>query len=221
LDYLGEVAMSIHVLLYICAGLPLLAVFLLMMMKIVRHFFKAPMPEFMAELIDNPWRRRIIQPPDKTAIRHGIMPGMTVLEVGPGTGTYTIASARRVGDQGKVVAIDIEPKMIERVQKKIAQEEVTNIEAQVANAYDIPYENGTFDMIYMITVIGEIRSPERALREFHRVLSPGGTIAFSELFPDPDYPRASTLIRWANGVGFRVKQKIGNFFYYTLIFEKD
>ncbi len=213
--------MSIHILLYFCAGLLLLGVSLLMMMKIIRRLFKAPMPEFMAELIDNPWRRRIIQPPDTTAIRHGIMPGMTVLEIGPGTGTYTIASARRVGDRGKVVAIDIEPKMIERVQKKVAQEKVTNIETHVANAYDIPYEDGTFDMIYMITVVGEIPSPERALREFHRVLSTTGTVAFSELFPDPDYPMPSTLIRWANRAGFKLKQKIGNFFYYTLIFEKD
>lgn len=212
--------MPIHVLLYFCVGLPLLAVLFLMMMKIVRRFFKAPMPEFMAEWIDNPWRRRIIQPPDKTAIRHGILPGMTVLDIGPGAGTYTIASARRVGDRGKVVAIDIEPKMVDRLQKKMAQEGVTNIEAQVADAHHIPYDDGTFDLIYMITVMGEIPSPDSALREFHRVLSPTGTVVFSELFPDPDYPRASTLIRWAMAAGFKLKKKSGNFFYYTLIFDK-
>lgn len=192
-----------------------------MMIKVVRYFFKAPMPEFLAELIDNPWRRRIIQPPDKTAIRHGILPGMTVLEVGPGTGTYAIASARRVGDKGKVVAIDIEPKMVDRVRKKMEREGMTNIEARVGDAYDIPFADGTFDVIYMITVIGEIPSPERALREFHRALSPTGTVAFSELLPDPDYPRASTLIRWATSAGFKLRKKIGNFFYYTLIFEKE
>ena len=42
----------------------------------------------------------------------------------------------------------------------------------------------------MITVIGEIPVPERALREFYRVLNPGGTLAFSEVLMDPDYPRA-------------------------------
>jgi len=45
-------------------------------------FYKFPMPEFLAGLIDNPIRRKI-QPPDATAVRHGIEPGMTVLEVGP------------------------------------------------------------------------------------------------------------------------------------------
>jgi len=37
---------------------------------------------------------------------------------------------------------------------------------------------------------------------------------------DPDYPRAGTLIRKATPAGFRLKEKVGNFFYYTLIFEK-
>ena len=146
---------------------------------------------------------------------------MTVLEIGPGTGTYTVASARRVGEKGKVVAIDIEPKMVDRVRRKAEKEGLTNIEVHVANAHCIPFEDEKFDLIYMITVMGEIPSPERALREFNRVLSPAGTVAFSELFPDPDYPRASTLIRLATGAGFKMKKKIGNIFYYTLIFEKD
>jgi ubiquinone/menaquinone biosynthesis C-methylase UbiE len=212
--------MIVKILLSLLWGLPLLFLSLLIGMRIIRHFNKAPMPEFFAGFIDNPWRRTI-QPPDKTAIRHGIQPGMTVLEIGPGTGTYTIAAARCVGEKGKVVAIDIEPKMVDRVRKKMEKEGVTNIQAQVANACDIPFKNGTFDAIYMITVVGEIPSPEAALREFHRVLSPTGTVAFSELFPDPDYPRASTLVRWAAGTGFKLRKKFGNFFYYTLIFEKD
>lgn len=213
--------MSTRILLYLLCGFPLLLVSLLTAMRIIRHFNKAPMPEFFAGLIDNPWRRRIIQPPDKTAVRHGILPGMTVLEIGPGTGTYTVAAARQAGEQGKVVAIDIEPKIVKRVRKRVEKEGLTNIEVQVADAHCIPFEDETFDVIYMITVVGEFPSPEVALREFYRVLSPIGTVAFSELFPDPDYPRASTLERWATGAGFELKKKIGNFFYYTLIFEKD
>jgi len=177
------------------------------------------MPEFAANIIDNPLRRRI-QPPDETAIRHGIEPGMTVLEVGPGNGTYTVATARRVGERGKLITIDIEPKMIERVEKRAALEGLENIEARVADVYELPFEEGYFDVVYMIAVIGEIPDPERAMREFHRVLSPEGALVFSELVLDPDYPRAQTLVRLANGAGFRLRKKVGNFFYYTLIFEK-
>jgi len=120
--------MFIKIMLSLLWGLPLLFLSLLIGMRIIRHFNKAPKPEFFAGLIDNPWRRTI-QPPIKTAIRHGIQPGMTVLEIGPGTGTYTIAAARCVGEKGKVVAIDIEPKMVDRVRKKMEKEGVTNIQA--------------------------------------------------------------------------------------------
>lgn len=187
--------------------------------RIIRYFYKFPMPEFLANLIDNPLRRRI-QPPSEMPIRHGIEPGMTVLEVGPGNGRYTLETARRVGDLGKVIAVDIEPKMIERVTQRAQAEGVTNLEARVANVYELPFQDGTFDAACMITVISEIPDPERAMGEFYRVLTPSGTLAFSELLFDPDYPLAQTLIRQAGQAGFRLKKKLGNFFSYTLVFEK-
>ena len=177
------------------------------------------MPEFAANIIDNPIRRRI-QPPDETVIRHGIESGMTVLEVGPGNGTYTIATARRVGDNGKLITVDIEPKMIERVRKRAQKEGIKNIEARVADVFELPFEDGYFNVIYMIAVIGEIPTPERAMREFYRVLSSQGTLVFSELIFDPDYPRAVALERMAKSIGFQLKKKLGNFICYTLIFEK-
>lgn len=200
-------------------AIPVLFIVLHTIVRIIRHFYKFPMPEFMADLVDHPLRRRF-QPPDETAMRHGLEAGMRVLEVGPGSGTYTMAAARRVGPQGKLVTVDIEPKMIERVERKAQTEGVTNIEARVADVYDLPFEDATFDVVYMIAVIGEIPDPGRAMREFHRVLTQVGTLVFSELLLDPDYPLTGTLIRLASSAGFRLRDRIGNAFYYTLILEK-
>jgi ubiquinone/menaquinone biosynthesis C-methylase UbiE len=188
--------------------------------RLIRYFYKFPMPEFLANLIDNPLRRKF-QPPSEMPIRHGIEPGMTVLEVGPGNGRYTLETARRVGSTGHVTAVDIEPKMIERVSQRAQAEGITNLEAKVATVYNLPFEDGMFDAIYMITVISEIPEPERAMQEFYRLLSPSGTLAFSELFTDPDYPLAQTLVRMASQANFRLKKKLGNFFSYTLVFEKN
>jgi SAM-dependent methyltransferase len=210
----------LQVLVYLALGLLLFVVVLLSLVRLIRHFYKFPMPHFLANLIDNPLRRRI-QPPGEMPIRHGITPGMAVLEVGPGNGRYTIETARRVGPLGKVVTIDIEPKMIERVRQRAQAEGVTNLEAKVADVYQLPFADGMFDAIYMITVISEIPEPERALREFYRVLSPSGILAFSELLTDPDYPLAQTLVRKAGTANFRLVKKLGNFFAYTLIFEKQ
>jgi ubiquinone/menaquinone biosynthesis C-methylase UbiE len=76
--------------------------------------------------------------------------------VGPGNGTYTLASARQAGPDGKLVAIDIEPRMIERVSRRIAVKEIRNIEASVADVYDLPFMKQSFDLVYMIAVINEI-----------------------------------------------------------------
>ena len=210
----------LRILVWVLVGLPILVILLHTILRLVRYFYKFPMPRFFANIIDNPIRRKM-QPPDRTAIRHGIEPGMVVLEVGPGNGTYTIAAARRVGENGRVITIDIEPKIIERVQHRMQQEGIKNLEARVADVYDLPFKESFFDVVYMIAVIGEIPTPEKALKEFHRVLSPSGTLGFSELLFDPDYPRAKALILKANAAGFRLKKKAGNFTYYTLIFEKN
>ena len=201
-------------------AIPIVLVSLHTLVRIVRHFHKFPMPECLADLIDNPLRRSF-QPPYETAVRHGLERGMTVLEVGPGNGTYTVGAAQRIGSSGRLVTIDIEPKMIERVRLRTAAIGLGNVEARVADVYDLPFDDGTFDVVYMITVIGEIPEPVRAMREFRRVLSPLGTLVFSELLLDPDYPLASSLIRWAASAGFRLRTRLGGIFYYTLIFEKD
>jgi ubiquinone/menaquinone biosynthesis C-methylase UbiE len=131
-----------------------------------------------------------------------------------------VATARHVGPAGKVISIDIEPKMIARLQARIEAEGIANLEGRLADVYAMPFDDASFDAAYMITVIGEIPEPERALREIHRVLAPHGVLALSEMFMDPDYPVARTSIRRARSTGFQLKQVSGNFFAYSLVFEK-
>jgi ubiquinone/menaquinone biosynthesis C-methylase UbiE len=145
---------------------------------------------------------------------------MSVLEVGPGNGRYTAEAAKIVGYNGRVTTIDIESKMIERVKKRMEIENVKNVTAEIANVYKLPYQNCSYDLIYMIAVFNEIPDQEKALTEFYRVLKPNGLLVFSELFMDPDYPLSNTLIKKVQSLPFKLKEKIGNFFYYTLKFEK-
>jgi ubiquinone/menaquinone biosynthesis C-methylase UbiE len=203
--------LTLRRLLAILLAIPVGLIVLHTIIRIVRHFYKFPIPQFLAGIIDNPLRRRI-QPPEEVPVRHGIEPGMQVLEVGPGNGRYTMATARRVGDAGRVVTIDME--------SRAEGEGLSNVEAQVADVYDLPFDDATFDAVTMIAVIGEIPDPVQAMCEFNRVLKPGGRLAFSELLLDPDYPLASTLVRRAQGAGFRLTDRIGNLFHYTVVFEK-
>jgi ubiquinone/menaquinone biosynthesis C-methylase UbiE len=190
------------------------------LIRIRRSRSAAPIPSFLTTLIDHPLRRRFLQPPEETSRRHGIQPGMRVLEVGPGRGTYSIAAARAAGENGQVVAIDIEPRLVNQLTRRAFEEGVTNLEVQVGDASNLNFEDEEFDLVFMIAVLGEIPHPDRALREFHRVLRWGGILAISELLPDPDYVPAEDLIELVTTNGFRVSEKVGNRFYYTLLSEK-
>ena len=205
--------------LYLLLIFPFLLVLLHTIIRVIRYFHKFPIPEFAVKFIDNPIRRKL-QPPRETAIRHEIKSGMHVLEIGPGNGTYTIGAAQQVGLTGKIITIDIQPKLIEKLNKRIEIEGIQNIEARVANVYDLPFDDSNFDLITMITVINEIPDIPQALRECHRVLKPNGKLVTSEIFVDPDYPLARNLIRTIETGNFRLIRRKGNFFYYTLIFQK-
>ncbi|MCK4594964.1 class I SAM-dependent methyltransferase, partial [bacterium] len=107
-----------------------------------------------------------------------------------------------------------------RLKRRSEKEGITNLEVRVADVYDLPFADGAFDLIYMITVIGEIPEPVRAMREFRRVLVPGGKLALTERILDPDYPLTKTLIGWAEQAGFGFVKRTGNLIRYTLFFEK-
>jgi len=104
---------------------------------------------------------------------------------------------------------------------RLNQEKAIRVFGCVADVYQLPFDDQSFDLVTLITVIGEIPSPEHAIRELERILSSQGRLVFSELLFDPDYPRAQRLAQLAQGEGFRLSRKVGNFFYYTLIFEKN
>lgn len=73
----------------IILGILFFIVFVLL--RIIRRFYKFPAPSFMTRLIDNPIRRKLIQKPNKVAERMHLKPGMLIIEIGPGKGSYTKA----------------------------------------------------------------------------------------------------------------------------------
>ncbi|MBN1888672.1 MAG: methyltransferase domain-containing protein [Thermoflexales bacterium] len=176
-----------------------------------------PCPYAIAWIVDNPLRRRYM---DRVLDRIGIRPGERVLELGPGPGAFTTRAARRAGPGGSLVAVDIQPKMIAALEQKVRAAGLTNVEARVASAYELPLEDGSVDRAFLVTVLPEIPDRWRALAELRRVLKPGGVLSITEEFFDPDYPLARTTIRWAAEAGFELAQRHGNWWVYTLNFQK-
>lgn len=190
------------------------------LLRVIRRFYHFPIPGFLTQLIDNPIRRRFIQRPEVVADRMRLGPGMTVVEIGPGKGSYTKAVAERVLPDGRVYAIDIQESVIERLRERFEKEGVTNVHPRIDDAYDLSLEDESVDRILAIAVLPEIPDPVKVLMECRRVLKPGGLVCLSEVFSDPDYPRQSTEMRWAEEAGLVLEEEFGNFFLYQLNFIK-
>lgn len=210
----------LKILMWVFLGLLAWLLFVAVMVRIVRHFYQFPVPAFVARFIDNPFRRRI-QPPAKIVEWMDLRQGMLLLEIGPGPGTFTFEAASAVGEQGCVYAIDIQEPIVTALNKKIEQRGVANIILEQASAYQLPYPDGYFDRVYMITVLGEIPEKMRALLEFRRVLKANGFLVIGEFLIDPDYPRKSTVTAWCREAGFKLAETYGNVLHYLLLFSKN
>jgi ubiquinone/menaquinone biosynthesis C-methylase UbiE len=194
----------------------------LIITRIGRKILHFPAPAFIGYFLDSNYRRRI-QPPEPLIKRSGIKPGMRVLEIGCGSGAYTTFVARTVGPTGKVEALDIQPAMLKQLEKKLALPEhrdIRNITTYVASAYDLPFDDGTIDLVYMIAVLYEIPDQEKVLAEIKRVLKPEGILAVTEFLPDPDYPLMKTVVRLGERNGFINDGVLGNIWTYTVRLRK-
>jgi len=190
--------------------------------RIRRKLYHFPAPAFIGRFLDSDLRRRV-QSPHKLIERSGIKPGMTVIDLGCGSGAFTTFVAKAVGKQGKVYAVDIQPAMLRQAERKLAKSEnqdITNIELRQASAYELPFEDESIDLVYLVAVLPEIPDRGRTLREIRRVLRPDGILAVTEFLPDPDYPWRSTTIKICQREGFTVDANFGNLWNYTVRFRK-
>lgn len=109
-----------------------------------------------------------------------VTPGMVVADFGAGSGYYTERLARKVGPSGKVLAVDIQPEMLELLGARIARLGLTNVELVRSTEDDPRLPSGTVDLILMVDVYHELSQPQVVLRRMKTALSPTGRIAILE-----------------------------------------
>ncbi|GAA1842957.1 methyltransferase domain-containing protein [Agromyces salentinus] len=123
--------------------------------------------------------------------------GLDVLDVGSGPGTITIDLARRVRP-GHVIGVDASAEIVDEATGLATSSGVDNVEFRVGDAYALEFADDSFDVVHAHQVLQHLRHPVDALREFRRVLRPGGVLAVREV----DYggvlttPATAELTRW-------------------------
>ncbi|MFL5892885.1 MAG: class I SAM-dependent methyltransferase [Solirubrobacterales bacterium] len=136
-------------------------------------------------------------------------PAERVLEIGPGTGYYTLDLAEWVGADGTIEIFDLQQEMLEHTIRRARERGLWNINPTQGDAQDLPYGDDSFDAAILITVLGEIPDQDAGLREVARVLRPGGRLIVGELFGDPHMVTLRSLERRAEGAGLRLTRRSG------------
>ena len=140
-----------------------------------------------------PWldrtERELEEDPDLAMRLIRVQRGSTVADLGAGSGYFTVRLARAVGAAGKVYAVDIQPGMLELLQRAVTKERFTNVIPVLGAADDPRLPAESLDLVMMVDVYHELASPQVTLGHLKRALKPGGRLVLLEYrAEDPDVP---------------------------------
>lgn len=159
-----------------------------------RFFVEMPRP-----FLTRPEMREILAP----------RPGERMLEVGPGTGYYSLAAAGWVAPEGSLDVFDIQREMLDHTMRKAREYGVVNIKPTQGDAADLPYDDDSFDAAFLVATLGEVPDQDGALRELRRVIRPGGRLVVGEALFDPHRVSQKTLRSRAGKAGLTFERATG------------
>jgi ubiquinone/menaquinone biosynthesis C-methylase UbiE len=138
------------------------------------------------------------------------VPGERVLEVGVGTGYYSLDLAGWIaGAGGELELFDLQQEFLDHTMGRAAERGLTNLTATRGDATALPHPDESFDAVVLTAVLGEIPDGDAALREIARVLKPDGRLIVGELFGDPHFTTPRSLERHASAAGLRLTKRSG------------
>ncbi len=118
-----------------------------------------------------------------------VQAGQVACDIGCGNGFYTLKLAELVGEDGKVLAVDIQPEMLTLLRERAKEEDVSNVEPILSSVIDPGLPAKGVDLILLVDVYHEFSHPEHMLRAMRESLAPGGRIALVEYREeDPSVP---------------------------------
>ncbi|HXF73718.1 MAG TPA: methyltransferase domain-containing protein [Actinomycetota bacterium] len=134
----------------------------------------------VAERYERVTAPRLSEPARDLVEATGVAPGLRVLDVGTGTGVAAGAAAARLGGQGLVVGVDVSLPMLRFARAR------PGVLVAAARAFDLPFRDGTFDVVLASFVISHFPRPETGLFDMLRVLRSGGRLGVTNRGPGED-----------------------------------
>ena len=165
-------------------------------------------PWWMGYLLASPIRRLLENP--KNLLGPYIEPGMTVLDVGCAMGFFTLPVARMVGESGRVVAVDLQPKMIASLNRRARRSELlSRIEARIAteSCLAIGDLDGTIDLALLMYVVHEVPDHDHLFAQIHGALRPQGRMFVAEPKGHVSPSEFDLTVAAADRAGFRIAER--------------
>ena len=175
-------------------------------------------PWWMAYTFDNPLRR-LVHNPEKIFAGY-VTEGMTVLDTGCGMGYFSLGLARIVGDSGKVISVDLQPQMLEILQKRASKAGLADrIESHTCDADDLKLKTPV-DFALAFWMVHETPDPENFFRQVAAVLKPTGKMIYTEPAFHVGEKNFNDLTEAAERAGLRKSSQLAIRFSRAVLIEK-
>lgn len=162
-----------------------------------------PMPNLMFNGMSFIFKLRDLISPRKRVLEEaGIKPGYRVLDFGCGPGAYIPDVAEKVGESGKVYALDLHPLAARRVQDLARKRRLTNVET-IHSDCKTGLPDNSVDVVLLYDIFHMLSEPQAVLAELHRVLKPGGTLSLL----DPHMKEDDIMAGVTGGLLFRLSRE--------------
>ena len=153
--------------------------------------------------------RRLLQDPAAT-VRPYVEPGMTVLEPGPGMGFFTLELARLVGQNGRVVAVDVQPRMISSLKRRLGKAGLSDrVDARISppDSLGLADIRGQVDFTFAMAVVHETPGAEWFFNQVAQASKPGATLLLAEPSGHVTQQAFAAELAAAAAAGFQVMER--------------
>jgi ubiquinone/menaquinone biosynthesis C-methylase UbiE len=178
-------------------------------------------PWWLGYMLISPVRRFLENP--EQILGPYVREGMTVLEIGPGMGYYSLPLARMVGRNGRVICVDVQEKMLQSLRRRASKagllDRITTVVASQDSLHLEAYQSSV-DFVFVFAVVHEVPDQGRLFEEAHRAMKPEGLLLFSEPKGHVKPLGFEKSVELAKSKGFGVIKAVDIWRYHSVLLRK-